>query len=73
MRNKPSLTPLRLSALAALAGVALAAYSGVIATQPRLEAASAAEDPVLRHQDPSLAGLSVGADADPGGDIREYH
>lgn len=72
MRNKQRLTPLRLSAVAAMVGIALAAYSGVIATKPRVEA-TAAGTPLAPYQDPSLAGLRIGPDADPGGDVREYH
>ena len=74
MRNKQRLTPLRLSAVAAMAGIALAAYSGVIPTKPHVDApAVAAGAPVTAYQDPSLAGLRVGPDADPRGEVNEYY
>ena len=73
MRNKQRLTPLRLSALAAMAGIALAAYSGVIATKSRVNAPAVAGAPVTAYQDPSLAGLSIGPDADHRGDVHEYY
>jgi hypothetical protein len=73
MRNKQRLTPLHLFAVAALAGIALAAYSGVIATKPHVDAPAVAGAPVTAYQDPSLAGLRVGPDANPRGDVREYY
>ena len=73
MRNKQRLTPLRLSAVAAIAGIALAAYSGAIATKPGVHAPAVAGAPVTAYQDPSLAGLRIGPDADPRGDVHEYY
>jgi len=73
MRNKQRLTPLRLSAIAAMAAIALTAYSGVIATKPHVAAPAVAGAPVIAYQDPSLAGLRVGPVADPRGDVHEYY
>ena len=73
MRNKQSLTPLRITALAAAVGIALVGYSGAIATKPRVEAPVAIVASVPAYQDPSIAGLRPGADAEPGGDVTDAY
>jgi hypothetical protein len=73
MRNKERLTPLRVTAAAAAAAIALAGYSGVLATKPRVEAPVATAAPTLVHLDPSLAGLRPGPDAEQRGDVHEYY
>ena len=71
MRNKHGLTPLRITAFAAAVGIALVGYSGAIATKPQAEAPVAIATGTPAYQDPSLAGLRPGPDADPGGDVTD--
>jgi hypothetical protein len=54
--------------------IALMGFSVALGTKPAPEAL-AAEAPAAQaeHRDPSLAGLSVGADAEPGGDVQMYY
>lgn len=57
----------------AAAGIALALYSRVPATQTHEDPARAPAIAVPAYQDPSLAGLSVSPDAEPGGyDIETF-
>jgi hypothetical protein len=73
MRNKQRLTPLRLTALAAALGIAFVGYSGSIATKPRTETPAAIFAPAAAYQDPSIAGLRPGPDADAGGDVTDAY
>jgi hypothetical protein len=66
------MTPLSIVAVVVAAGIALAAYSGAIATKPQAEALAATAAPAKVYQDPSLAGLQPGPDAEPGGDVAMY-
>jgi hypothetical protein len=60
-------------AVLAAAGIALALYSRVPATQTHEDRASAPSIATPAHQDPSLAGLRVAPDAEPGGyDIETF-
>jgi hypothetical protein len=54
--------------------IALMGFSAALGTRPAPEAA-ATEAPAAQadHRDPSLAGLSVAADAEPGGDVEMYY
>lgn len=71
--QRKGMTPSRIAAVIATAGIALAGYSSVPATQPTIEAPAATGTVAAPYQDPSLAGLRPGADADPGGDVAEYY
>ena len=74
MRNQDQyMMPRRIAAAVAVAGIALAAYSGVPATQLRSEAPAATRSVAAAFLDPSLAGLEPGPDADPGGNVAEYY
>jgi hypothetical protein len=65
-------TQKRFAVAAAVAGIALAAYSSVPSTQPRIETIAAAGS-ASAYQDPSLAGLRPGPDAEAGGVVAEYY
>jgi hypothetical protein len=68
------MTPLRITTVVVVAGIALAGYSGVTATKSRAGAPAAAEAPAtVAYQDPSLAGLKPGPQAEPGGDVETYY
>jgi hypothetical protein len=74
MRNqRRDMTPRRIAAVLAIAGIALAGYSGVPATKPRVEAQAATASMAAISGDPSLAGLKPGPDADSGGAVAEYY
>lgn len=70
---KPS-SALRPILFVAAVAVAIAAFSGALATKsepaPQVPVAEVQMD---TYQDPSLAGLSVGPDAEPGGDVEMYY
>jgi len=70
---KPS-SALRPVLFVAAVAVAIAAFSGALATKsepaPQVPVSEVQMD---THQDPSLAGLSVGSDAEPGGDVEMYY
>lgn len=54
--------------------LALMGITTSLATKDQPEAAPAAAPAAASaYQDPSLSGLSVGADADPGGDVELYN
>jgi hypothetical protein len=70
---KPS-SALRPILFVAAVAVAIAAFSGALATKSEpAPQTSMAEVHTGTHQDPSLAGLSVGPDAEPGGDVEMYY
>jgi hypothetical protein len=71
---KPS-SALRPIVFIAAVALAIAAFSGALATktEPAPQVAPIAEVQTGTHQDPSLAGLSIGPDAEPGGDVEMYH
>jgi hypothetical protein len=71
--QRKGMTPRRIAVVIATAGIALAGYSSVPATKPRIEASAATPTLAAPYQDPSLAGLRPGPDADPGGDVAEYY
>jgi hypothetical protein len=67
MEPRKQMFALRIGGLLAVVGIVLASYSGVVAT-PRQEQQTApapASEPRWSG-DPSLAGLSIAADAQPG-------
>lgn len=67
---------LDLRGLIAVAAVALALWgiSAALATKEQPETAPAASPAAAStYGDPSLSGLSVGGDADPGGDVEMYN
>ena len=66
------LTTKRFAVAAIVAGIALAGYSSVPSTQPRSEAVAAA-GVAAAYQDPSIAGLRPGPQADAGGAVAEYY
>ena len=67
------MTPLRIATAVVVTGIALAGYSGVTATKSRAGAPAAAEASAnVAYQDPSLAGLGIGPDADARGDVEVY-
>ena len=68
------MTPLRIATVVVVAGIALAGYSGVTATKSQAGAPAAAEASAnLAYQDPSLAGLKPGPQAERGGDVEMYY
>ena len=66
--------PLRPIVFIAAVAVAIAAFSGALATktEPAPPTAPVAEIQTGTHQDPSLAGLRVAPDADPGRDYDTF-
>ena len=66
------LTTKRFAVAAIVAGIALAGYSSVPSTKPRVEAPALARS-AAAYQDPSIAGLRPGADAEAGGAVAEYY
>jgi hypothetical protein len=70
---KPS-SALRPIVFIAAVALAIAAFSGALATktEPAPQPAPIAEIQTGPHQDPSLAGLRVGADADPARDYDTF-
>ena len=70
---KPS-SALRPVLFIAAVALAIAAFSGALATktEPAPQPAPIAEVQIGTHQDPSLAGLSVGPDADPARDYDTF-
>ena len=76
MPNEPqSRSPLRPIVFIAAVALAIAAFSGALATktEPAPQPAPIAEVQTGTYQDPSLAGLSIGPDAEPSGDVEMYH
>ena len=71
-RHQQGMATRRIAVVAAIAGIALAGYSSVPSTKPRVEAPALAES-VAAYQDPSLAGLRPGPQADAGGAVAEYY
>ena len=71
-KPKQQMSPKRIAVLAIIAGIALAGYSSVPSTQPRSETIAPAGLAVA-YQDPSIAGLRPGPDADAGGAVAEYY
>ena len=71
-KHQQRTTQTRIAVAAAVAGIALAGYSSVPSTQTRIETIAAAGS-AAAYQDPSLAGLSPGPDADAGGVVAEYY
>lgn len=53
--------------------VALMGFSAALATRQEPQAAAAAQEEAPAHRDPSLAGLSVGTDAEPDGYVQIYY
>jgi len=73
MRNEQNgISTLRVAAAVAAIAAALAAFSGPLATQPQTLAQPASQIMLSAHQDPSLAGLSVSEDAEPGDYVEPF-
>lgn len=71
MESRKQILALRIGAVLAIVGIALATYSGVVATrsqeqQPAQEQQLAPASAPRWSGDPSLAGLRIAADAEPG-------
>lgn len=71
-KPRQEMSPKRIAVAAIVAGIALAGYSSVPSTKPQVEAPALAGS-VAAYQDPSLAGLRLGPDADAGGAVAEYY
>lgn len=66
------LSTLQLAATVTAVAIALAAVSAALATREEGVAAPTAASAQRAYQDPSLAGLSVSPDAEPGHDIEAF-
>ena len=71
-KPRQEMSPKRIAVAAIIAGIALAGYSSVPSTKPQVDALAPAGSFAV-YQDPSLAGLRPGPDADAGGAVAEYY
>ena len=71
-KPQQQMTTKRIAMAAIVAGIALAGYSSMPSTKPRVEAPALAGT-AAAYQDPSIAGLRPGPQADAGGTVAEYY
>lgn len=71
-QKQKGLSTLQMAATVTAVAIALAAVSAALATREDSDAASTAAGAQRSYQDPSLAGLSVSPDAEPGHDIEAF-